>query len=196
MAGKRVVFSVPSGNFGNLTAGLLAREMGMPVDRFIAATNINDVVPRYLETGEYHPGPSQATIANAMDVGDPSNFVRIRELFGDRADRIRRHITGYSYSDDRIREGIGRVYRDTGYILDPHGATGFLSSEAYAKEHPGEILLFLETAHPAKFRETVEPETGVKVEIPERLAAFSEREKVSVKMGREYGEFREYLMEG
>jgi len=190
---RNPVFAVPSGNFGNLTAGLIAREMGLPVNNFIAATNINDIVPQYLASGIYTPRPSVATIANAMDVGDPSNFVRIRELFGDVHERIIRHLTGYSYSDEEIRRAIGRVYGETSYILDPHGATGYLAAEAYRQQHPGANILFLETAHPAKFLETVEPEIGVKIEIPERLAAFAQREKHSVKIGKEYPEFREYL---
>ncbi|MFZ5939796.1 MAG: threonine synthase [Bacteroidota bacterium] len=192
-AGKQVVFSVPSGNFGNLTAGLLAREMGLPVDRFLAATNINDIVPAYLASGVYSPRPSVSTVANAMDVGDPSNFIRIRELFGDRHERMIRHISGYSYTDDEIRKAVGRVFRETGYVLDPHGATGFLSAERYLEDHPGDTLLFLETAHPAKFPDIVEAETVTTIEIPDRLAAFAGKQKVSVKIGTNYQEFRSYL---
>jgi len=190
---RNVVFSVPSGNFGNLTAGLVAREMGLPVDQFIAATNINDIVPMYLESGIYTPRPSVATIANAMDVGDPSNFVRIQGLFAGRHDRMVRHITGFSYNDDEIRRAIRRVFRETGYILDPHGATGYLSSEAYSLANPGAKLLFLETAHPAKFLETVEPEIERKIDIPDRLAAFAEKEKHAVRIKAEYSDFRNYL---
>ncbi len=192
--GNRVVFSVPSGNFGNLTAGLVAREMGLPVDRFIAATNVNDIVPHYLLTGEYKPRPSVTTIANAMDVGDPSNFVRIRDLFGDRYERIKRHIVGYHYTDNQIREAIGRVYRETGYILDPHGATAFLSAETYRQYHENEHLLFMETAHPAKFLETVEPLLGREIVMPERLEAFSIREKKALLIDKSYESFRDYLL--
>jgi len=188
-----LVISVPSGNFGNLTAGLVAREMGLPVHRFLAASNANDVVPEYLETAKYTPRPSVRTIANAMDVGAPSNFERILDLFGQSHDRISKHLSGYRYSDNQIREIMKRTYEATGYILDPHGATGYEAAREYLEGHPKTEALFLETAHPAKFPETVNQVIGTEVETPERLQAFAKGTKKSVKMGKEYGEFREYL---
>jgi threonine synthase len=176
-----------------MTAGLIAREMGLPVHTFLSVNNINDVVASYLLTGSYQPRPSTPTIANAMDVGDPSNFDRILDLFNHRHDWITRHMHGYSYSDREIREIIGRVYRETGYLCDPHGATGYQAASSYREQHPGETGIFLETAHPAKFRESVEEVIGKEVELPERLAAFAGREKQSHPMGREYAAFKEYL---
>jgi len=190
---KDIFFSVPSGNYGNMTAGLVAREMGLPVQTFLSANNINDVIPSYLLTGKYKPRPSEATIANAMDVGDPSNFVRILDLFNHKHEWISEHIKGYSYSDYEIKKIIGKVYENSGYLCDPHGATGYQSARSYLDEKPGSTGIFLETAHPAKFKESVEEVISKDVEIPERLAAFSGREKVSILMNPDYKDFREYL---
>ena len=187
------VISVPSGNFGNLTAGFVARDMGLPVHRFIAACNANDVVPEYLETGTFRPRPSIATIANAMDIGNPSNFERILELFGNRHDHLVRHLAGYSYTDTSIREIIRQVYHETGYLCDPHGATGYEALRQYRLSHPDSTGIFLETAHPAKFSEVVEEETGTRVPVPERLASFAQREKQSIPLDNTYTAFREYL---
>jgi len=191
--GTRAFFSVPSGNYGNMTAGLVAREMGLPVHTFLSVNNLNDVVASYLLTGRYNPRPSVPTIANAMDVGDPSNFDRILDLFDQHHEWITEHLEGYSYNDREIREVIGRVYRESGYLCDPHGATGYEAARSYRREHPEMTGIFLETAHPAKFRETVEEVIGEKVVLPERLAAFEGREKQSVVIGPEYPAFREYL---
>jgi threonine synthase len=193
--GIRAFYSVPSGNYGNMTAGLVAREMGLPVHTFLSVNNLNDVVASYLLTGNFRPRPSTPTIANAMDVGDPSNFDRVLDLFDHRYEWITGHLHGYSYTDTEIREIIGRVYRQTGYLCDPHGATGCQAALSYRKEHPGLTGIFLETAHPAKFLETVEEVIGEKVEMPERLAAFSKGTKVSVPISPEYGDFKAYLME-
>jgi len=193
VAAEELVISVPSGNFGNLTAGLVAREMGLPVHVFLAASNANDVVPEYLETAKYRPRPSVRTIANAMDVGTPSNFERILDLFGQSHARIAEHLKGYRYSDDEIRTIMKRTYESAGYILDPHGATGYEAAREYLEAHPGPEALFLETAHPAKFPETVNSVIGKKVETPERLQAFDRGEKKSVRIGKNYQEFREYL---
>ena len=187
-------FSVPSGNYGNLTAGLVAREMGLPVHTFLSANNINDVVPAYLLTGKYNPRPSTATIANAMDVGDPSNFARILDLFDHRHEWITSHMHGYSYTDREIRETIGNVYKKTGYLCDPHGATGYQAARDHIDRNPGQTGIFLETAHPAKFRKTVEEVTGEPVEIPERLAAFFDRRKESTLLDPDYVKFKEYLI--
>jgi threonine synthase len=188
-----VVFCVPSGNFGNLTAGLIAKRMGLDIKHFIAATNVNDIVPQYLSIGKYLPRPSVSTIANAMDVGDPSNFVRILDLYNNSHEAISRDITGYSYTDDQIRTSISDVYKKHSYLLDPHGATGFMASEKYLNNDPSANLVFLETAHPAKFRETVEEVIGSKLELPERLKVFEEKEKKSILLGNTYEQFREYL---
>jgi threonine synthase len=193
--GTKAFFSVPSGNYGNMTAGLVAREMGLPVHTFLSVNNLNDVVASYLLTGRYQPRPSTPTIANAMDVGDPSNFDRILDLFNHKYEWITEHLVGYSYSDREIREIIGRVYRESAYLCDPHGATGYQAAKSYRKEHPELTGIFLETAHPAKFRESVEEVTGERLELPERLAAFEGREKQSLLIQPEYQAFRQYLQQ-
>ncbi|MCK5136243.1 MAG: threonine synthase [Bacteroidales bacterium] len=190
----QLFFSVPSGNYGNMTAGLVAREMGLPVHTFLSANNINDVVPVYLLTGKFKPRPSTATIANAMDVGDPSNFDRILDLFDHKHKWITTHMQGFSYSDHEIREIISRVYRKTGYLCDPHGATGYQAARTFMDDHPGYTGIFLETAHPAKFKESVEEVTGKPVEIPERLAVFADREKTSTPLKPAYRDFKSYLL--
>ncbi len=189
----RLFFSVPSGNYGNMTAGLVAREMGLPVHTFLSANNVNDVVPSYLSTGNFNPRPSTPTIANAMDVGDPSNFARILDLFNQDHQLITSHIQGYSYSDQEIREVISKVYKETGYLCDPHGAIGYQAARTFLEGHPGYTGIFLETAHPAKFKESVEEVIGTPVEIPERLAAFADQEKHSQLMKPLYKEFKDYL---
>jgi threonine synthase len=191
--GTDFFFSVPSGNYGNMTAGIVAREMGLPVHTFLSANNINDVVASYLLTGSYKPRPSTPTIANAMDVGDPSNFERILDLFKQNYDWIIQHMEGYAYSDKEIREIIGRVYRDTGYLCDPHGATGYQAALSYRNEHPEQTGIFLETAHPAKFRESVEEVIDIDLELPERLAAFVGRKKHSYPMEANFEAFKKYL---
>lgn len=190
---ERLVISVPSGNFGNITAGLFAHRMGLPIKRFIAANNANDIFYDYLLSGTYSPKPSRQTIANAMDVGDPSNFARILDLYGNDHSRITSLISGATYSDDQIAETMKDCYESTGYILDPHGACGYRA----LKEHlrPGETGIFLETAHPAKFKDTVEPIIGAEVPIPDRLAAFMNGTKQSVPMTSDFADFKSYLME-
>ncbi|KJF42720.1 threonine synthase [Draconibacterium sediminis] len=191
---KQLVVSVPSGNFGNLTAGLIAAEMGLPVKQFIAANNENDVVFEYLNTGEYKPRPSVETIANAMDVGAPSNFARILDLYKNEHAVVAGKIKGYRYSDEEIREVILKVYNEHNYLCDPHGACGYQSLSDYLSEN--EIGVFLETAHPAKFTETVETVVGKgKVELPEKLAAFMKGEKKSEQMTKEYPDFKRYLLD-
>lgn len=176
-----VAVCVPSGNFGNITAGFVAAKMGLPIKRFIAATNANDVVPEYLETGVYKPRKSVATIANAMDVGDPSNFIRIENLFGHQLDAVKKHIDTYVFNDNQIREYVKHVFDETGYILDPHGATGYGAlNQGLADD---EVGFFIETAHPAKFPEVVEPIIGQNVPVPERLQAFMSGAKQSINIG-------------
>lgn len=187
-----LVVSVPSGNFGNITAGLFARRMGLPIKRFIAANNRNDIFYQYLRTGVYNPKPSIATIANAMDVGDPSNFARIFDLYKGDIDDIREDITGASYTDEQISETIRNTYMETGYLLDPHGACGYRALSEGLK--PGEIGLFLETAHPAKFRDTVEPIIGTEVYVPRKLQAFMKGTKQSIEISKDFNDFKQFLM--
>ena len=189
--GDNVVVCVPSGNFGNITAGLIAHSMGLPIRRFIAANNANDVFFNYLQTGIYTPRPSIATIANAMDVGDPSNFARVLDLYGHDHKRITALISGATYSDGLIADSMADCYKRTGYTLDPHGAVGYRALRQLLL--PGETGLFLETAHPAKFKDTVEKAIGTTVGIPDRLAAFMQGKKQSVEMGADYEAFRDYL---
>lgn len=193
-AGKadNLVVCVPSGNFGNITAGLFGHAMGLPIKRFIAANNANDIFYKYLQTGKYEPKASQQTIANAMDVGDPSNFARITALYGGNHERITSLISGATYSDPQIREAMRQCYEANGYILDPHGACGYRALTEGLKE--GETGVFLETAHPAKFKQTVEPVIGTEVEIPSRLAAFMRGKKQSVEMSKQFADFKTYLL--
>lgn len=187
-----LVVCVPSGNFGNITAGLFGKKMGLPIKRFIAANNRNDIFYQYLKTGEYNPRPSIATIANAMDVGDPSNFARIIDLYGGSHDAIAAEISGETYTDEQISETVQKVYEETGYLLDPHGACGY---RALAEElQPGETGVFLETAHPAKFLQTVQNIIGTDVKIPEKLQEFMRGKKLSVPMSKDFASFKEYLM--
>ena len=187
-----LVICVPSGNFGNLCAGLFAHRMGLPVKRFIAANNRNDIFYQYLKTGEYNPRPSVQTIANAMDVGDPSNFARILDLYGHSHEAICSLISGATYSDEQIAETVADTYRRTGYLLDPHGACGYRALSELLQ--PGEQGVFLETAHPAKFRDTVEAIVDDEVPVPEKLQAFMRGTKQSVPMTAEFEDFKAYLM--
>ena len=197
---SNLVMCVPSGNFGNICAALFGHAMGLPVKRFIAANNANDIFYNYLQTGSYEPKPSKQTLANAMDVGDPSNFARIINLYSkngrlsaeDTHQRITSLIGGATYSDDQIRKTMRECHQKTGYILDPHGACGY---QALADGlQPGEVGVFCETAHPAKFKEKVDEILGIDVEIPERLAAFMRGKKQSVAMTKEFNDFKAYLL--
>ncbi len=190
--GKPFVFSVPSGNFGNLTAGVIASKMGLPIQHFVASTNANDVVPAYLHKGFFEPRQSVQTISNAMDVGNPSNFARLLDLFDGEYERMRERITGYSFTDAETAEGMKKVYASTGYLLDPHGAIGYLGLRKYleANEVTG---VFLETAHPAKFKEVVESVVEEKIIIPETLQAFMKKEKVATREKSDYPSFRKFL---
>ena len=165
-----VLVAVPSGNFGNLTAGLMAKRLGLPVARFVAATNVNDVVPRFLDSGRFQPLASVRTISTAMDVGDPSNFSRMAALFGGDAARMREVVVGSAHTDEDTRGAIARVHEEHGYVLDPHSAVGYLGLEAARARRPGTVGIVLATAHPAKFAATVEPVIGRSIEMPERLA--------------------------
>lgn len=189
----QLVMCVPSGNFGNICAALFGREMGLPVKRFIAANNANDVFYNYLQTGQYEPRPSVQTLANAMDVGDPSNFARIYTLYGQSHERISQLISGATYQDEQIRETMRQCYNETGYTLDPHGACGFRALQEGL--HEGEVGVFCETAHPAKFKEKVDDILSTDIDIPARLKAFMEGEKQSVSMSRNFADFKHYLMQ-
>lgn len=191
---ENVVFVVPSGNFGNLTAGLIARKMGLPVEHFVAATNINDVVPEYLSKGEYTPRASRPTISNAMDVGNPSNFPRMIELFGNSWTDMKSSINGYSFSDAVTKEIMKDVYEKFGYILDPHGAVAYLGWLQYQIENPDSVGVILETAHPAKFSESVEKVLGRKIDIPEALERLRNKKKVADFMDSDYEEFKAFLL--
>lgn len=188
---KNVVICVPSGNFGNITAGLFAKRMGLPVSRFIAANNRNDIFYQYLLTGKYNPRPSVQTIANAMDVGAPSNFARILDLYGNSHDAICNDISGCTYDDDQIRATIKKVFGEHKYLLDPHGAVGYQAVADHLQ--PSEVGVFLETAHPAKFKDTVEPIVGT-VEIPEKLQAFMRGQKKSIELSKDFATFKQFLM--
>ena len=187
-----LVMCVPSGNFGNICAALFGHEMGLPVKHFIAANNANDIFYNYLQTGRYEPKPSKQTLANAMDVGDPSNFARIYDLYGKSHERISSLIGGATYSDEQIRQTMRQCYEETGYFLDPHGACGYQALADGLK--PGEVGVFCETAHPAKFKEKVDDILGIDVDIPARLRAFMQEQKQSVPMTKGFADFKRYLM--
>ncbi|MDR2469359.1 MAG: threonine synthase [Tannerella sp.] len=193
-AGKagNLTVCVPSGNFGNLTAGLFAQRMGLPVRHFIASNNRNDVFFEYLRTGVYRPRPSVATLANAMDVGNPSNFARILDMYGHDHAAITRHISGNCYTDEQIADTLRHVYRTAHYLLDPHGACGY-QALVDRKLQPDETGLFLETAHPAKFKETVEGIINDPVEIPSELKVFMQGKKQTVPLGKDFDGFKSYL---
>ncbi len=197
---SQLVMCVPSGNFGNICSALFGHEMGLPVSRFIAANNANDVFYQYLQTGQYNPKASVQTLANAMDVGDPSNFARIINLYSRNGQltpeethrRISSLISGCTYTDEQIRETMRQCYDDTGYVLDPHGACGYRALKEQLRE--GEVGVFCETAHPAKFKEKVDEILGTDIAIPERLQAFMRGQKQSVTMGKEYTVYKEFLL--
>lgn len=187
-----LVVCVPSGNFGNITSGLFAKKMGLPIKRFIAANNANDIFYKYLQTGVYEPKASVQTIANAMDVGDPSNFARIIDLYKNDHDAICADVSGATFTDEQIAETIKAVSDKYGYICDPHGACGYRALETGLKED--ETGVFLETAHPAKFKSTVESIIGHEIEIPQKLAEFMKGTKQSIQMPKDFEDFKEYLL--
>jgi threonine synthase len=191
--GKPIVFSIPSGNYGNLTAGLIARRLGLPITHFIAACNANNIVPHYLQTGDYVPKPSVSTISNAMDVGDPSNFVRMKALFHGHLSEFQHEVTGYSFSDDETRQALSYIYRQTGYTADPHGAVGFLGLQRYLGQHDA-VGVFLETAHPIKFKEVVEAELGFELTVPESLQLFLGRKKKVSPCPADFDGFKEAIL--
>jgi threonine synthase len=187
------IVSVPSGNFGNLTAGLIAKRIGLPVRRFVAATNVNDSVPVYLKSGHYEPRPSIPTVANAMDVGAPSNFERVQSLYGSDLAALRGDVDGYAYGDARVVAEIANVHRRHGYVLDPHSAIAWLAVQDALSQDPEVQGVFLATAHPAKFREIVEPAIGQPVPLPPELAAALSRPRKSISMPAEYSALERFL---
>jgi threonine synthase len=190
-----VVFCVPSGNFGNLTAGLFAQRMGLPVAHFIAATNANDVVPQYLNSGDYQPRPSVRTLSNAMDVGAPSNFTRMLDLYSSTWNMMQENISGYAVDDTATEQAVRDVWQQHQYLLDPHGAVGYLALRRYQATHPDCYGVVLETAHPAKFLEDMERILGHTIEVPERLAALAHAPKVATKMGKDFEGFKTWVQD-
>ncbi|MBI5915038.1 MAG: threonine synthase [Bacteroidetes bacterium] len=192
---RPVVFCIPSGNFGNLTAGLFAKKMGLPVHRFIAATNANDVVPEYLNTGIYSPRPSTPTLSNAMDVGNPSNFARTLDLYRSTWNNIKNEISGYSFNDAETKTAMREVFQKHNYIMDPHGAVGYLALRQFQREYAGAKGVVLETAHPSKFLPGVEAILQTSVAVPERLAVLSQKEKQAWQLGAAFHPFKSWLLE-
>ena len=188
----QMVMCVPSGNFGNICAALFGHRMGLPIKRFVAANNANDIFYNYLQTGKYNPQPSKATLANAMDVGDPSNFARIYDLYKGDHKAITSLISGATYKDEQIRETMRQCHKETGYVLDPHGACGYQALKDLLQ--PGEYGVFCETAHPAKFKEKVDDILSTDIEIPARLQAFMKGTKQSVEMSKDFADFKAYLL--
>ena len=192
---KKLVFSVPSGNFGNICAGIMSQQMGLPISHFVASTNVNDTVPRYLKTANYEPLPTKQTVSNAMDVGNPSNFVRIQKIFNNDIYRMKKNFSGYSYTDDQTKKALKKIFSKKKYIADPHGAVGYLGLQEYISTQKDDIYgVFLETAHPVKFKDTVEKTLNLKVPIPNRLKETLSKKKVSIPI-RDYNELRSYLLD-
>ena len=191
---KKRVVSVPSGNFGNLTAGLLAKKMGLPIDHFFSATNINKVVPDYLSHGIFTPAPSISTISNAMDVGNPSNFPRMLDLYRDVSGGLKIDLSGRFFSDEETQEAMKEVASTYNYVMDPHGAVAYLGLRHFLDSHPDFCGIFLESAHPAKFAEIVNPVLGREIDIPERLEGLRHKKKEAYFLSTDYADFRDYLM--
>lgn len=191
---KKLVFSVPSGNFGNICAGIMGKQMGLPIDHFIASTNVNDAVPRYLETGTYDPQPTIQTISNAMDVGNPSNFARIQKIFNNDLVKMKKNLSGFSFTDKDTQKAMKEIYQISGYIADPHGAVGYLGLKEYLANKKNNLYgVFLETAHPVKFSDSVNQTLNSEVRIPKRLKETLSRDKVSIPI-KDYNELKNFLL--
>ncbi|NJB35145.1 threonine synthase [Croceivirga sp. JEA036] len=194
--GKELVFSVPSGNFGNICAGMVAQKLGMPVKHFVAATNVNDVVPQFMKSqGDYQPKPSIATISNAMDVGDPSNFIRIQKLYGNQFNELSKVFSSYSFTDEETKAAMKKLYQETGYVADPHGAVGYLGLKKFKEQHPNTYGIFLETAHPVKFLPVVQETLGLTPKIPAQIAKVMDGKKVATQL-KTYEELKAFLIKG
>ncbi|WP_405609687.1 threonine synthase [Polaribacter sp. Asnod1-A03] len=189
---KDLIFSVPSGNFGNICAGIMAQKLGLPIKHFVASTNVNDTVPNYLKDGVYKPKPSKATISNAMDVGNPSNFIRIQELFNNDLETLKNAFSSYSFSDDATKETMKEIYNNSGYVADPHGAVGYLGLKKHGLKE-NEFGIFLETAHPVKFLDVVEETLPIKVEIPTQIKKVINNKKVAFKASN-YQDLKDFLL--
>lgn len=189
---KPLVFSCPSGNFGNICAGIIAKKMGLPIAHFVASTNVNDTVPRFLANGSYEPKPSVATISNAMDVGNPSNFVRIQEMYNNDLPQFKKDFSSFTYTDAETLEAMKSIYATNGYIAEPHGAVGYLGLKKELENHTNAIGIFLETAHPIKFLDTVEPTLKVKLPIPTQIESVLDKDKISTKI-KTYEELKAFL---
>ena len=189
---KSIVLSCPSGNFGNICAGIMAKRLGLPISHFVASTNANDTVPRFLEKGNYEPKPSVATISNAMDVGNPSNFIRIQELYNNDLNEFEKDFSSYSFSDTETEIAIKDIYNRTKYVAEPHGAVGYLGLKKEMQKQPNSIGVFLETAHPIKFLDIVEPLLDLQLPIPKQIESVLNKEKVSVKI-KTYEELKDFL---
>ena len=189
---KPLIFSCPSGNFGNICAGIMAKKLGLPIEHFVAATNVNDTVPQFLVEGKYNPKPSIATISNAMDVGNPSNFIRIQEMYNNDLEEFKKDFSSYSFTDAETFNAIKTIYNTTKYIAEPHGAVGYLGLKKEMQKHENSIGIFLETAHPIKFLDTVEPTLKIQLPIPTQIESVLNKAKVSVKI-KTYEELKSYL---
>jgi len=189
---KPIILSCPSGNFGNICAGIMAKRLGLPIAHFVAATNANDTVPRFLEKGNYDPKPSIATISNAMDVGNPSNFIRIQELYHHDLNEFEKDFSSYSYTDGETEAAMQDIYARTQYITEPHGAIGYLGLKKEMEKQPNSVGVFLETAHPIKFLDTVEPLMDLKLPIPKQIESVLNKEKVSIKIST-YADFKTFV---
>ncbi|MFZ1789481.1 MAG: threonine synthase [Saprospiraceae bacterium] len=192
--GDEIVFAVPSGNFGNLTAGLIAKRMGLPVSKFIAATNINKIVPDYLVSGLYEPRISISTISNAMDVGNPSNFARMFDLYNGDVEAMKQDMIGYFVTDEETKTTLRTIYEKYQYVADPHGAVAYKALAFYLEGHTGAVGAFFETAHPSKFEDVVNDALGIALEIPERLAILASREKQATPMRADFADFKKHLL--
>lgn len=190
---KPIVFSVPSGNFGNICAGMLAQKLGFPFAHFIASNNANNVVERYFKTNTYSPLPSIQTISNAMDVGNPSNFIRIQKLYDNNFEALKNNLTAYSFSDEQTKEALSAIYKGSGYIADPHGAVGYLGCKSYREKNPAAQTIFLETAHPTKFLDVVEAVIPEKIALPPQIQAVIEKEKSAIYV-EDYSQFKTFLL--
>ena len=190
---KKLVVSVPSGNFGNICAGMMGKKLGLPIDHFIASTNVNATVPRYMDTESYSPQPTVPTISNAMDVSDPSNFVRIQKIYNTSFPDLANDLTAYSFDDEQTKEGLKEIYSSSQYVADPHGAVGYLGLKKYLENHKDAYGLFLETAHPIKFLDTVTETLGVDVAVPERIQSLFHKTKKSIPIA-SYAALKSYLI--
>jgi len=190
---KNIVFSVPSGNFGNICAGMMAQQLGLPIRHFVASNNVNNVVTEYLKTESYRPKPSVQTISNAMDVGNPSNFVRIQEIYKNDFTTLKTNLSSYSFTDEATKKAMREIYNAYSYVADPHGAVGYLGCKAYLKEHPDVHCVFLETAHPTKFLDVVEDTIRENIELPKQILKVMKKQKKSIKIST-YDDFKNVLL--